>query len=288
MKQNNKFRIAVPNKGRLYQPTIDLLRNIGLEFDLDERKLSSLVSNFDLEILYASAPNIPEYVQDGIVDLGITGYDLVCEREAEVSLLRKLHFGHTDLVIAVPEQSNIKKVGDLNGKKIATSFAHLTKKYLAKNKVKAEIIEVKGAVEITPELGLADAIADLSSSGSSLKMNRLKVLETVLESEAVLIGNKESLEKERDKIDTISIRIESVLTANQKKYLMMNAREELLPEIKKIAPGLSAPTIMKLSKKGMIAVHSVVDAKDIWRIIEKLKKIGATGILTVPIDQMIY
>ncbi|MCX6712583.1 MAG: ATP phosphoribosyltransferase [Candidatus Vogelbacteria bacterium] len=288
MKQNNKFRIAVPNKGRLYQPTIDLLRDIGLEFDIDDRKLSSQVSNFDLEILYASALNIPEYVQDGIVDLGITGYDLVCERGADVSLLRKLHFGHTDLVIAAPEQSSIKKIEDLEGKKIATGFGHLTKKFLTKNKIKAEIIDVRGAVEITPELGLADAIADLRSSGSSLKMNKLKALETILESEAVLIANKDSLVGRKNSIDTLTLRIESVLTASAKKYLMMNAHEELLPAIKDVAPGLSSPTIMKLSREGMIAVHSVVDAKDVWMIIEKLKKIGATGILIMPIDQMIY
>lgn len=287
MKKNKKIRIAVPNKGRLFQPTIDLLNKIGLKFNIDDRKLSSQVSNFDLEILYASASNIPEYVQEGIVDLGITGYDLVCEQQAKVELLSNLNFGYTDLVLAVPEQSGIKKIEDLGGKKIATSFVCLTKKYLAKNKINAEVVQVKGAVEITPKLGLADAVTDLSSSGSSLRMNQLKQLETILKSEAVLIGNRENMAGNLDKVETIILRIESVLNASKKKYLMMNAREELLPAIKLIVPGLSAPTVTKLAGAGMIAIHSVIDTKDVWTIIEKLKKIGAVGILVMPIDQMI-
>ncbi len=287
-KENNlKLRIALPNKGRLHEASVALLRNIGMDFEIDERKLSSSVNNFDLEILYASASNIPEYVQDGIVDVGITGLDLVREKIAAVEVLEDLHYGRANLIIAVPEESKFKSAADLKGKRIATSFPVLTKEFFKKNKIAIDVIEVDGAVEITPVLGLVDAISDLSSSGSSLRMNKLRPIDTVLKSEAVLIANKNISSSKGDLVETFLIRIRSVLTAQKKKYIMLNAPEKLLPEIKKVAPGLSAPTIMKLSEPGMIAVHSVIDTSDVWRVIERLKKIGASGILIIPLEKMV-
>lgn len=281
------LQIAVPNKGRLQEPTLNIIRSIGLEFESGDRRLSATVSNFeDIEIVYISAAAIPEYVQNGVVDLGITGLDLIEERNVKVEILEKLGFGRTSLVVAAPEDSGIEKLTDLNGKKIATTFPFLAKKFLKKNKIKAEVIEVDGAVEITPKLGIVDAIVDLSSSGTTLKANQLVLLATILDSEAVLIGKKDS-NKDNETLKKLLIRLESVLTARRKRYIMMNAPAKILPQIKKIAPGLSAPTIMNLSEPGMIAVHSVIDAVDVWRVINKLKKIGASGILTVPIERMI-
>ena len=286
-KKIKTLQIAVPNKGRLQEPTLNIIRSIGLEFESDGRRLSATVSNFeDIEIVYISAAAIPEYVQNGVVDLGITGLDLIEERNIKVEILEKLGFGKTSLVVAAPEDSGIEKLTDPNGKKIATTFPFLAKKFLKKNKIKAEVIEVDGAVEITPKLGIVDAIVDLSSSGTTLKANKLVILATILDSEAVLIGKKDS-NKDSETLKKLLIRLESVLTARRKRYIMMNAPAKILPQIKKIAPGLSAPTIMNLSEPGMIAVHSVIDAVDVWRIINKLKKIGASGILTVPIERMI-
>ena len=285
--KRDKLRIVIPNKGRMYEPSVSLLRNVGLEFEIDDRKLTSLVTNFDIEIMYASVANIPEFVQDGVADLGITGYDRVCEGQKSVDIIEKLHFGYTDLVIASPEESEIKSIKDLEGLKIATSFVNTTSKFLKENNISAEIIPMDGAVEVAPQIGLSDAIADLSSSGASLRMNNLRKIETIIESEAVLIANKDSAKQSSEEVEMLKIRFESVLTAQKKKYILLNAPEALLPQIKEIAPGLASPTIMKLSQEGMIAVHSVINSSETWMVIEKLKKIGATGILIMPIEKMI-
>ena len=285
--KRDKLRIVIPNKGRMYKPSVSLLRNVGLEFEIDDRKLTSLVTNFDIEIMYASVANIPEFVQDGVADLGITGYDRVCEGQKSVDIIEKLHFGYTDLVIASPEESEIKSIKDLEGLKIATSFVNTTSKFLKENNISAEIIPMDGAVEVAPQIGLSDAIADLSSSGASLRMNNLRKIETIIESEAVLIANKDSAKQSSEEVEMLKIRFESVLTAQKKKYILLNAPEALLPQIKEIAPGLASPTIMKLSQEGMIAVHSVINSSETWMVIEKLKKIGATGILIMPIEKMI-
>ena len=233
------------------------------------------------------ASDIPEYVQDNVVDLGITGLDLIKEKKTNVKILRNLGYGETELIVAVPEKSIIKKITDLTNKNITTSYPVLTAQYLKSKRIKANIIEVDGAVEITPLLGLGDAIVDLVSTGTTLRANKLIPLETILKSETVLLTNKKSLQKNKALINSLLIRIDSVLIAKDKVYIMMNAPENKLEEIKKVAPGLSAPTIMKLTKKNMIAIHSVIEKKDSWRIIEKLKQIGATGILIMPIEKML-
>lgn len=285
---NDKLKIAIPNKGRLAENSMEILKTIGLDFEVYERQLYSPVENFNIEILYIRASNIPEYVQDGIADLGITGLDLVKEKKAQVEILEKLHFGNAEVIIAVPKNSNINNVNQLTNKKIATSYPEITKNYLKNQKIFADIIEIDGAVEITPALGLADVIIDLTSTGSTLKVNNLKIIERILETEAVLIANLNTLAKRKQEINNLKLRFESVMTAKRKRYIMMNAPQELLPKIKQVAPGLASPTIMQLAKPGMIAIHSVVDKKDIWKTIEKLKKIGATGILVLPIEKMVF
>lgn len=285
--EDKQLKIAVPNKGRLTEKTLKLLQMIGLEFDAQERSLITKVRNAAINIMYVRASDIPEYVQDGVVELGITGLDLIGEKGADVKILRNLGYGNTELVVAVPEKSNIKKIRDLRNKNIATSYPALTEKYLKSKKIKANIIEVDGAVEITPLLGLAEAITDLVSTGTTLRANKLTSVDTILVSEAVLLTNKKSFQKNKARINSLLTRIDSVLIAQNKLYIMMNAPENKLEEIKNVAPGLSAPTIMKLTKKNMIAIHSVINRDDSWRIIEKLKQIGATGILIMPIERML-
>ncbi len=283
----NDLKIVIPNKGRLSIKTIELLQTIGLEFETQERSLMSQVKNLPITILYVRASNIPEYVQDGIADLGVTGLDLAKEQAANIVILKKLGYGNADLVVAVPEKSNIKKVSDLKNKNIVTSYPHLTKKYLQSKKIKSNVIEVDGAVEITPFLGLADAITDLTSTGTTLKTNKLIPLDTILKSEAILITNNKSQQEKGSEIDSILTRLDAAITAQKKVYIMMNAPEEKLEEIKKITPGLSSPTIMKLAKEGMVAIHSVIDKNGSWEVVEKLKKIGASGILIMPINKML-
>ena len=284
---NKQLKIAIPNKGRLIEETLKLMQVIGLEFDTQDRNLISSVKNAPINIIYVRASDIPEYVQDNVVDLGITGLDLIKEKKTNVKILRNLGYGETELIVAVPEKSIIKKITDLKNKNITTSYPVLTAQYLKSKRIKANIIEVDGAVEITPLLGLGDAIVDLVSTGTTLRANKLIPLETILKSETVLLTNKKSLQKNKTLINSLLIRIDSVLMAQDKVYIMMNAPENKLEEIKQVAPGLSAPTIMKLTKKNMIAIHSVIEKKDSWRIIEKLKQIGATGILIMPIEKML-
>lgn len=280
------MRIAIPNKGRLSDPALDFLKRLGLDFEENERKLSAEVFNFPLEILFANAKNIPEYVQDGAVDLGITGLDLVREQNARVAVLERLGFGHSDLVVAVPQHSPVRMLRELRGKRVATVFPNLTRSFFAKRGIPFRRIEVAGAVEITPSIGLADAIADLSSSGSTLRVNDLRPIATILESEAVLIGQRRPRREIAATIATLRRRFRNVLLAEQKRYIMMNAPRKLLPAIKQVAPGLSSPTIMDLAEPGMIAVHSVIDAKGVWEVVDELERLGATGILVIPIEKM--
>jgi len=287
----NKLKFAIPNKGRLSTPTLELFELIGFKIDNGHKRLLSVdVVKSDLKIFHINAADIPEYVQDGIVDLGITGYDLVKEKGAKIKILKELNYGEGELVIAVPNNSKIKKIRDLQNKKIATSYPNLARNFLRDYKINADIIEMKGAVENAPFLGLSEAIIDLSSTGETLVINNLKEIKNILETTAVLIANHNSLKSKAKSsyIKTLLLRIESITTAKKECYIMMNASENILEKIKKIAPGLSAPSVIKLSKPGMIAVHSVIPRKETWRIIEELKKIGASGILIIPIERLIF
>lgn len=281
-----RLRIAVPNKGRLADPALAFLKRIGLAFEETDRKLSAEVFNFPLELLFASAKNIPGYVRDGAVDLGITGLDIVREQNARVTVLESLKFGHSDLVVAVPTHATVHAVNELRGKRVATVFPSIVRAFFAKRKIPVQLVEVSGAVEITPWIGLADAIVDLTSSGSTLRMNDLRPIATILESEAVLIGRTHPRKEIAETQATLERRFRNVLLAEQKRYIMMNAPRALLPKIKRVAPGLSSPTIMDLTERGMIAVHSVIDAKGVWEVVDELERIGATGILVIPIEKM--
>jgi ATP phosphoribosyltransferase len=284
-----KVKIAVPNKGRLLEPVLKLLEDIGLSFERKDRSLISNCSNFNCEIVYIRAGDIPEYVQDKVVDLGITGRDLVLEKKARVDIIQALEFGKGSIVIAIPEHSvRIKAVEDLAGMNIATSYDVIASSFFKKKGINANIIRVEGATEITSRLNLSDAIVDIVSSGTTLKMNNLKPLETIIETEAVLIANKDNVKFHTDSVQKFITIVDSVITARNKRYIMMNAPKSKLENIKNVAPGLSSPTIMQLADENMIAIHSVVDEAHIWEIITKLKKIGATGILVMPIEKISF
>jgi ATP phosphoribosyltransferase len=286
------IRIAIPNKGRLYEPTISIFKDAGLPISggAESRKLFAKTTDPDIHILFARAADIPEYVQDGAADVGITGLDLITERGANVEALLDLKFGRASLVLAVPEDSDFEKAQDLEGKKVATEFPEITRQYFEKLGVNVNVIKVSGACEMTPHVGIADAIVDISSSGTTLLINHLKAIDTAFSSTVYLIANKESL-RTKEKILDIKTAFESVLNAKKKRYLMMNVPEASLQAVKEVLPGMSGPTVMKVesskfSGESILAVHAVVDADLIFSIVNKLKKVGARDILVVPIERI--
>ena len=286
------IRIAIPNKGRLHEPTMSLFKDAGLPISggAESRILFAKTTDPDIHILFARAADIPEYVQDGAADVGITGMDLITERGADVEALLDLKFGKASLVLAVPEDSVFQNAQDLEGKKVATEFPEITHQYFKNLGVNIEVIKVSGACEMTPHVGIADAIVDISSSGTTLLINHLKAIDTVFSSTVHLIANKKSL-REKDKILDIKTALESVLNAKNKRYLMMNVPEAALQTVKEVLPGMSGPTVMKVessksSAESFLAVHSVVDADLIFTLVNKLRKVGARDILVVPIERI--
>ncbi|WP_424353288.1 ATP phosphoribosyltransferase [Methanosarcina mazei] len=286
------IRIAIPNKGRLYEPTISIFKDAGLPISggAESRKLFAKTTDPDIHILFARAADIPEYVQDGAADVGITGMDLITERGANVEALLDLKFGRANLVLAVPEDSDFEKAQDLEGKKVATEFPEITRRYFEKLGVNVNVIKVSGACEMTPHVGIADAIVDISSSGTTLLINHLKAIDTAFSSTVYLIANKESL-RTKEKILDIKTAFESVLNAKKKRYLMMNVPESSLQAVKEVLPGMSGPTVMKVesskfSEESILAVHAVVDADLIFTIVNRLKKVGARDVLVVPIERI--
>ncbi|WP_207533013.1 ATP phosphoribosyltransferase [Desertivirga arenae] len=279
------LKIAIQKSGRLNEKSVELLKNCGLNFENYKSSLISPVSNFPLEILFLRDDDIPEYVQDGIADLGIVGENVICETEVEVAYLQRLGFGKCSLKLAVPNQANYQTLADLNGKAIATSYPSILKKFLADNNIQSEIRTISGSVEISPGLGLSDAICDLVSTGGTLKSNGLKPFGDVLHSEAVLIGRKG--EESDPLIVELIQRIQSVLRAKETKYVVLNVEKSRLDEIKALLPGIKSPTVVPLAEEGWVAVHTVIPEKDFWGKISQLKAAGAQGIVVMPIEKII-
>ncbi len=281
------IRIAIPNKGRLHDPTVSLFKEAGLPvLEGATRKLFAKTTDPDITFLFARAADIPEYVQDGAADVGITGLDLISETGADVDVILDLEFGRAKLVLAVPDDSPITSPQDLNGMRVATEFPNITKRYFEELGINIEVVKVSGACEMTPHVGIADAIVDISSSGTTLLTNHLKVIEDVFSSSVRLITNRESA-AEKEKIQYIKTAIESVLHAKGKRYLMMNVPADKLDAVKNVLPGLAGPTVMKVeSDDSILAVHAVMDSDVIFSTVSKLKDVGACGILVVPIERM--
>ena len=285
-----QLKIALPSKGRISDPAVKLLEKAGIGVkDTANRKLFSETYDEDTSVMFTRAADIPEFVADGAADLGITGLDLIEEKEADVEILEDLNFGSAKLVLAVPEDSRINNILDIDdGAIVATEFPNLTKKYLENKGINVKIVELSGSTEIAPFIGVADIVADLTSTGTTLKMNHLKIIDTVLESSIKLIANKNSFKDKNEKIEAIRTGIKGVLDAEGKKLVMMNVNKEHLEDVKKAMPGLTGPTVSQVvSNKDIVAVQAVVDEREVFNTVNRLKKIGAKDILVVPIERII-
>jgi ATP phosphoribosyltransferase len=283
--------IAVPNKGRLSEQTVQLLRRAGLNVETGgSRQLFARAWDGRVRVLFVRAQDIPEFVADGRVDLGVTGLDLVAESGAKVRRLVDLGFGACRLVLAVPEKTGVRRLQDLpKDLSVATSFPRLTREYLKKKGKRAKIIPVSGATEVMPHLGVADAVTDLTATGSTLAMNELVEVASLLKSTAWLIANPKAMRNgKRETMDDLRFALESVVAARAKRYLMMDVPTNALQEVRKIVPGIAGPTVMDLyGNDKMKAVHVVVDEAEVYDVTRRLKRVGARGILVVPIDRMV-
>ena len=282
-----KIKIAVQKSGRLYEDSLKLLKDCGIGVKNGVNQLRTEAEHFPMEIYFLRDDDIPQYVEDAVADIGIVGENVVYEKNRKVQLVEQLGFGRCRLSVAVKRGDQYQGVQSLNGKKIATTYPFLVRGFLEKNRVEAEIHEISGAVEIAPGIGLADAIVDLVSSGSTLFMNGLKEVETVLSSEAVLIRNKNLNEGQQKLLDKFLFRIRAVKKARNNKYILLNAPNDKLKEIIQLLPGMKSPTVLPLAEPGWSSVHSVLQEDEFWDIIEKLKESGAQGILVVPIEKMV-
>jgi ATP phosphoribosyltransferase len=280
-------RLAVQKSGRLHDGSIDLLRESGLNISNGRDQLKTVVRNFPVEILFLRDDDIPQYIEDKVADIGIVGENVLAEKSKLVRIAKKLDFAKCRLSIAVPKSENYSGVEWLEGKNIATSYPIITKKFLQQNKINATLHEISGSVEIAPGIGLADAICDLVSTGSTLLSNGLKEVETVMQSEAVLITSS-ALASEKEKIlEKLLFRINAVQSARNNKYILLNCPNEAIPKITSVIPGMNSPTIMPLGRNGWSSLHSVVNENDFWEKIDLLKSFGAEGLLVIPIEKMI-
>jgi len=285
--KSEKLRIAVQKSGRLNEGSMKLLKECGIDVPAGNNQLKISVENFDAEILFLRDDDIPEYVQDGVADIGFVGENVVLEKNKDTQIIERLGYGKCRLSIALPKGKNPKNIQALNGIKIATSYPVILKSWLKQNKLKAEIHEISGSVEIAPRIGLADAICDLVSSGSTLFSNELYEYETILKSEAVLISGKNLSKKRQHLLDQLLFRIRSVKKAKYTKYVLLNAPNNSIEKICRYLPGINSPTIVPLAKEGWSSIHSVIGENDFWNVIEKLKAAGAEGILILPIEKII-
>lgn len=282
-----KLKIAIQKSGRLYDDSVKLLKDCGIGLKNGVNKLKTECDNFPMEIYFLRDDDIPQYIEDAVADIGIVGENVVYEKNKKVDLVERLGFGKCRLSVAVGRGEAYDGVGSLRGKRIATTYPLLVRRFLGQHGVQAEIHEISGSVEIAPGIGLADAIVDLVSSGSTLFMNGLKEVETVLKSEAVLIRNTALGAAQQVLLERFLFRIRAVSKARNNKYVLLNAPNEKLSEIIGLLPGMKSPTVLPLAEAGWSSVHSVLSENDFWDIIEKLRAAGAQGILVVPIEKMI-
>ena len=281
------LKIAVQKSGRLYDDSIRLLKECGIELNNGNKQLKAAAFNFPIEVFFLRDDDIPQYVYDGVADIGIVGENVLLEKAKDIDLVYRLGFGKCRLSVAVPKAMQYNTTTDLNGLKIATTYSTILQQYLTKNKIDAEIHEISGSVEIAPGIGLADAICDLVSSGSTLFTNGLKEVEVILQSEAVLTTNKKLSAENKAILDKLLLRINAVKTAKNNKYILLNAPNNQLKNISGLLPGIKSPTIVPLAEEGWSSVQSVVNENDFWEVIEKLKSFGAEGIIVLPIEKMI-
>ncbi len=281
------LRIAVQSKGRLFEETMELLQEAGIKLNNKKRTLLIPAKGFPIEVLFLRDDDIPQAVATGVADIGIVGENEFVEKKEDADIIKRLGFSSCRLSLAIPKDENYKDITWFEGKKIATSYPFILKQFLKKSNITSDIHVITGSVEISPSIGLADAIFDIVSSGGTLVSNRLKEVEVVMQSEAILIANK-TLSKEKQCIlNDLIFRIESVQTASDKKYIMLNAPSEKLQEIIDVLPGMKSPTVTPLATDGWCSVQSVIDDKRFWEVISRLKALGAEGIIVLTIEKMI-
>jgi ATP phosphoribosyltransferase len=281
------LRIAVQSKGRLYEDTMNLLAEADIKVSSGRRTLLVQAGNFPLEVLYLRDDDIPQSVASGVADIGVVGENEFLEREEDADIISRLGFSRCRLSLAIPKEIDYRGVEWFNGKKIATSYPNILKRFLNEHNINAEIHVITGSVEISPGIGLADAIFDIVSSGSTLVSNNLREVEVVMQSEALLIGHKGLTDEKRAILEEMLFRFKAVKDAEDKKYVRMNAPKARLQEIINVLPGLKSPTVIPLADEEWCSVHTVLDQKRFWEIIGKLKEMGAQGILVTPIEKMI-
>jgi len=283
----SELKIAIQKSGRLSENSHKLLEECGIKFSNGANVLKTKAKNFPAELLFLRDDDIPQYVEQRVADIGILGENMVFEKNKDVQILEKLGFAQCRLSLAIPKEDTYTGPGYFNNKKLATSYPRLLSEYLEKNKIKAEIEEISGSVEIAPGIGLADAVCDIVSSGSTLMTNGLREVETILNSQAVIIGNRNLGQNKKKILDSLLFRIRAVRHAKENKYILLNAPESSIKEICRILPGMKSPTILPLVEKGWCSLHSVVKEDQFWERIDQLKAAGAEGILVIPIEKMI-
>ncbi|MDX1629034.1 MAG: ATP phosphoribosyltransferase [Fulvivirga sp.] len=285
MKQQ-RIKIAIQKSGRLQAKSVSLLQECGLKFSNGPNRLKTESYNFPADILFLRDDDIPQYVEDGVADIGVVGENVVLEKKKDINIVERLDFAKCRLSLAIPKSEQYKGIKSFDGKRIATSYPNIIQQFLQKNNIKAEIHEISGSVEIAPSIGLADAICDIVSTGSTLMSNGLKEVETVIRSEAVLVSGKLSTDVQAI-LDKLLFRIKAVKKAKNTKYMLLNAPNDKIEAITNVLPGMKSPTVMPLKESGWSSIHSVVEEDEFWEKIDELKDNGAQGILVVPIEKMI-
>ena len=283
----SKLKIAVQKSGRLHDDSMQILKEVGISIDNGKDQLKASARNFPLEVFYLRNGDIPQYLKDGVVDAAIIGENLLVEKGEDISIIEKLGFSSCKVSIAVPKSFKYKSIQDLQGLRIATSYPNTVNSFLKKNNIVANLHIINGSVEIAPNIGLADAIVDIVSSGSTLFKNNLKEVEVILKSEAVLASSPIISAEKQLILNRLQFRLQSVLKGRQSKYILLNAPNEKLNDIINILPGMKSPTVLPLAEQGWSSVHSVIHKNEFWEIIDELKAKGAQGILVCPIDNMV-
>ncbi|EAQ40058.1 ATP phosphoribosyltransferase [Dokdonia sp. MED134] len=284
---SQKIRIAIQKSGRLNEESLQLLKNCGVSIDNGKDQLKAIARNFPLEVLYLRNGDIPQYLRDGVVDIAILGENTLIEKGKDLPIIERLGFSKCKVSLAIPKGQEYNSVKDLEGKRIATSYPNTVREYLAEKGVNAELHIINGSVEIAPNIGLADAICDIVSSGSTLFKNNLKEVEQMLTSEAVLTASPTISDERKELLETLKFRIKSVLAGQRSKYVLMNVPDAKLDDVIAMLPGMRSPTVLPLAQEGWSSVHSVINKDSFWDVIDNLKKAGAEGILVCPIEKMV-
>ena len=284
---NGRLTLAVPAKGRMAEPALRLCADAGLAFEATERALVVPCVNAPVDLLLVRAHDIPEYVQDGVVHLGITGANLVVEAQARVETLAELGFARCTLQAAVPHDAPQQELAALDGLRVATAYPVSTEACLTRLGVSAELVSVSGSVEAAPRLGLSDAIVDLVSTGSTASANGLRLIGTLLDSQAVLVASEAAVAERGEAVARLELMLSAVVAARRRRYLMMNAQAAALPDIREVLPSMGAPSVLNLAAEGEIAIHAAVDADDVWNLLPRLKAAGASSILVLPVERLV-